>query len=122
MRSILAFCKSPLMNAIEAYIQFTPGLITDEGKVTEPTTEEFLRKHLREFCGSSSGSTRRSERSNRRRTQANSESTFRLLTHESSVTRRPCADHALRFARGVTELIRQRAFARSRRRAQPPDT
>jgi chromate reductase len=51
LRSILAFCNSPLMNAIEAYIQFTPGLITDEGKVTEPTTEEFLRNYLREFCG-----------------------------------------------------------------------
>src|SRR5512144_229133 len=51
LRSILAFCNSPLMNAIEAYIEFTPGLITDEGEVTEPTTEEFLRNYMREFCG-----------------------------------------------------------------------
>ena len=51
LRSILSFCNSPLMNAIEAYIQFTPGLITDEGEVTEPTTEEFLRNYMREFCG-----------------------------------------------------------------------
>ena len=32
------------MNAPEAYIQFTPGLITDAGKVTVPSTEEFLRE------------------------------------------------------------------------------
>ena len=31
LRSILAFCNSPQMNAVEAYIQFTPGLIDDDG-------------------------------------------------------------------------------------------
>lgn len=31
------------MNAPEAYIHFTPGLITDEGEVTVQSTEEFLR-------------------------------------------------------------------------------
>jgi len=51
LRSILAFCNSPLMNAIEAYIQFTPGLITDEGEVTDRTTEDFLRNYMLEFCG-----------------------------------------------------------------------
>src|SRR5437868_2863383 len=40
LRSILAFCNSPLMNSLEAYIQFTPGLITDDGKITNETTEE----------------------------------------------------------------------------------
>jgi chromate reductase len=49
LRSILAFCNSPLMNAIEAYIQFTPGLITDDGEVTEVSTEEFLRNYMREY-------------------------------------------------------------------------
>jgi chromate reductase len=49
LRSILAFCNSPLMNSIEAYIQFTPGLITDDGQITEPSTEEFLRNYMREF-------------------------------------------------------------------------
>jgi len=49
LRSIMAFCNSPLMNSIESYIQFTPGLITDQGEVTEPTTEEFLRNYMREF-------------------------------------------------------------------------
>jgi len=51
LRSILAFCNSPLMNAIEAYIQFTPGLITDDGEVTQSSTEEFLRNYMREYAG-----------------------------------------------------------------------
>ena len=51
LRSIMAFCNSPLMNAIEAYIEFTPGLITDDGKVTVPATEEFLRTYMKEFRG-----------------------------------------------------------------------
>ncbi len=51
LRSILAFCNSPLMNAIEAYIEFTPGLITDDGHVTVPATEEFLKKYITEFHG-----------------------------------------------------------------------
>jgi chromate reductase len=49
LRSVLAFCNSPLMNAIEAYIQFKPGLITDDGKVTNPDTEKFLRSFMMEF-------------------------------------------------------------------------
>src|SRR4051812_23293264 len=32
LRSILAFCNSPLMNAIDAYIEFTPDLITNDGE------------------------------------------------------------------------------------------
>jgi chromate reductase, NAD(P)H dehydrogenase (quinone) len=51
LRSILAFCNSPLMNAIEAYIEFTPGLIDDAGKVTNESTEKFLRDYMEEFCG-----------------------------------------------------------------------
>jgi chromate reductase, NAD(P)H dehydrogenase (quinone) len=51
LRSILAFCNSPLMNAIEAYIQFTPGLITDDGDVTVDTTREFLANYMNEFHG-----------------------------------------------------------------------
>ena len=50
LRSILAFCNSPLMNSIEGYIHFTPGLITDEGEVTVESTEEFLRGYMDEFC------------------------------------------------------------------------
>ena len=49
LKSILSFCNSPQMNAIEAYIQFTPGLITDEGDVTAESTAEFLRSYMHEF-------------------------------------------------------------------------
>jgi len=49
LRSIMAFCNSPLMNAIEAYIEFTPGLITDDGHVTVSSTEDFLRSYMKEF-------------------------------------------------------------------------
>jgi len=49
LRSILAFCNSPLMNSIEAYIQFTPGLIGEDGAVTDDMTAEFLRNYMAEF-------------------------------------------------------------------------
>ena len=38
------------MNAPEAYIQFSPGLITDDGEVTVGSTEEFLRSYMSEFA------------------------------------------------------------------------
>ena len=49
LRSVLGFCNSPQMNAPEAYIQFTPGMIADDGAVTVASTEEFLRKYMAEF-------------------------------------------------------------------------
>jgi len=49
LRSILSFCNSPMMNAIEAYIQFAPGLITEDGRVTDKGTEDFLRNYMTEF-------------------------------------------------------------------------
>ncbi|HET9265986.1 MAG TPA: NADPH-dependent FMN reductase [Vicinamibacterales bacterium] len=51
LRSILAFCNSPQMNSVEAYIQFERGLITEDGRVTDNSTEEFLRKYMAEFHG-----------------------------------------------------------------------
>ena len=39
------------MNAIEAYIQFEKGVITDDGKVTNAETEKFLRNYMTEFHG-----------------------------------------------------------------------
>ena len=51
LRSILAFCNSPLMNSIEAYIQFTPGLISDDGEVTDDSVAGFLRNYMAEFQG-----------------------------------------------------------------------
>jgi len=49
LRSVLSFCNSPQMNAPEAYIQFTPGLISDDGEVTNESTAEFLRNYMVEF-------------------------------------------------------------------------
>ena len=49
LRSVMCFCNSPLMNTVEAYITFKPGLITESGEVTDASTEEFLRNYLREF-------------------------------------------------------------------------
>jgi chromate reductase len=51
LRSVLGFCNSPQMNAPEAYIQFTPGLVTDDGEVTNESTEEFLRNYMKELHG-----------------------------------------------------------------------
>ena len=51
LKSILSFCNSPQMNAIEAYIHFTPDLITDDGKVSDASTEEFLASYMKEFAG-----------------------------------------------------------------------
>ena len=49
LRSVLSYCNSPQMNAPEAYIHFTPGLITDDGEVTVDSTEQFLRTFMTEF-------------------------------------------------------------------------
>jgi chromate reductase, NAD(P)H dehydrogenase (quinone) len=51
LRSILGFCNSPMMNAIEAYIQFTPGLVDEDFRVTDASTEKFLRNYMQEFSG-----------------------------------------------------------------------
>jgi chromate reductase, NAD(P)H dehydrogenase (quinone) len=49
LRNVLSFCNSPLMEAPEAYVQFTPGLITEVGEVTDKGTEQFLRDFLEAF-------------------------------------------------------------------------
>jgi len=49
LRGVLCFCNSPLMNTVEAYIQFKPGLITPEGEVSNEATAEFLRNYMTEF-------------------------------------------------------------------------
>ena len=51
LRSILGFCNSPQMNSPEAYIQFTPGLITENGEVTDDSTAEFLRTYRVDLQG-----------------------------------------------------------------------
>jgi chromate reductase len=49
LRSVLGFCNSPQMNSPEAYIQFKPGLINEEGEVTVSDTKEFLSNYMREL-------------------------------------------------------------------------
>jgi chromate reductase len=49
LRSVLSFCNSPQMNAPEAYIQFKPGLITEEGEVTVESTQKFLRQYMEDL-------------------------------------------------------------------------
>ena len=49
LRSILSFVNSPELAQPEAYIQFTDGLISDDGIVKDETTAEFLRSWLRAF-------------------------------------------------------------------------
>ena len=49
LRSILSFLDSPQMNAPEAYIQLTPGLIHDSGEVTDVTVADFLRDFMVSF-------------------------------------------------------------------------
>ncbi len=49
LRSVLCFCNSPLMNTVEAYIQFKPGLISAEGAVSDEGTVKFLRNYMSEL-------------------------------------------------------------------------
>lgn len=49
LRSILSFVNSPELAQPEAYIQFTPGLINDDGEVTNQGTADFLKNWLAAF-------------------------------------------------------------------------
>jgi chromate reductase len=49
LKQVLAFCNSPLMNAVEAYIQFRPEIFGADGEVNDPTTEVFLRDYMQAF-------------------------------------------------------------------------
>jgi chromate reductase len=37
------------MNTMEAYLQFKPGLIDEDGNVTNPSTAEFLTNYMKEL-------------------------------------------------------------------------
>lgn len=50
LRAVLSFCNSPQMSSPEAYIQMKPGLVTDQGEVTDASTEEFLRNYMHELA------------------------------------------------------------------------
>ena len=49
LRGVLSFCNARQMTAPEAYVMFKPGLVTDDGEVTDDTTAEFLSAFMREF-------------------------------------------------------------------------
>jgi chromate reductase, NAD(P)H dehydrogenase (quinone) len=49
LRAVLGFCNAPQMTSPEAYIQFSPGLVTEEGDVTVESTREFLRDYMRAY-------------------------------------------------------------------------
>lgn len=49
LRGVLCFCNSPLMNQVEAYIHFKPGLITADGDVTDEGTKKFLQNYMTEL-------------------------------------------------------------------------
>ncbi|HEY0888293.1 MAG TPA: NADPH-dependent FMN reductase [Nocardioides sp.] len=49
LRAVLSFCNARQMTAPEAYIHLTPGLITEQGEVTDQSTEAFLRSFMEEF-------------------------------------------------------------------------
>jgi chromate reductase, NAD(P)H dehydrogenase (quinone) len=49
LRAVLSFCNARQMTAPEAYITFTPGLINDDGEVTDDSTADFLSGFMQEF-------------------------------------------------------------------------
>ena len=49
LRSVLAFCNTRLMTAPEAYIHFTKDVFQEDGTITKPETERFLRDYMAEF-------------------------------------------------------------------------
>lgn len=49
LRGVLCYCNSPLMNTVEAYIQFKSELIDADGNVSDKSTEDFLRNYMKEF-------------------------------------------------------------------------
>jgi chromate reductase len=50
LRSTLSFLNTRLMTSPEGYIHFTPGLVDDDGNVTVPSTETFLRAFMTAFA------------------------------------------------------------------------
>ena len=49
LRGVLCFCNSPLMNTVEAYIHFVPGLISSDGEINDEPTKEFLQNYMKEL-------------------------------------------------------------------------
>jgi len=49
LRGVLSFCNARQMTAPEAYVTFRPGLFTEDGEVTDPSTASFLTDFMQEF-------------------------------------------------------------------------
>ncbi len=49
LKQVMAFCNSPLMNAVEAYIHFKPEDYGPDGEINNPELESFLRTYMQEF-------------------------------------------------------------------------
>jgi chromate reductase, NAD(P)H dehydrogenase (quinone) len=49
LRAVLSFCNARQMTAPEAYVQFTPGLISESGEIADESTVAFLGDFMREF-------------------------------------------------------------------------
>ncbi|HEY7042994.1 MAG TPA: NADPH-dependent FMN reductase [Nocardioidaceae bacterium] len=49
LRGVLSFCNARQMTAPECYVTMRPGLITDDGEVTDDSTTDFLTGFLQEF-------------------------------------------------------------------------
>ena len=50
LRSVLRYCDAPLMNKVEAYVQFKPEMIDDDGNIANEGTEKFLRGYMEAYA------------------------------------------------------------------------
>jgi chromate reductase len=49
LRAVLGFCNARQMTSPEAYIQFSPDVFGEDGRVSNESTEAFLRGYMNEF-------------------------------------------------------------------------
>jgi chromate reductase len=49
LRGVLSFCNARQMTAPEAYIRFVPDEYDEDGRVSNPSTEAFLRRYMADF-------------------------------------------------------------------------
>ncbi|WP_413316678.1 NAD(P)H-dependent oxidoreductase [Agrococcus sp. 1P02AA] len=49
LKSIMSFCNAPIMNEIEAYIQFTDDLLDDDDAVADESSKEFLSTWMQTY-------------------------------------------------------------------------
>ena len=49
LRGELSFCNAGQMTTPEAYIQYSPDVLHDDGEVTKDSTREFLTAYMAEF-------------------------------------------------------------------------